>query len=205
MNPEKNLNDNKIEFIIRTAQKRFGLYGIEKTTMREVAADLGISKGLLYYYFPDKESLYKAVIEKEQAEFIRKLEAEVPDFSDPAESLRKYVSIRLTYFKSLMNIGRLRVKAYSELKPLIAESMKKFREKESKIVIEILEEGNKKKIFHTENIPETVSLFLDLLRGLRIAVFRDKEILVIDDSEYNELSAKALAFTEMFIKSLMCK
>jgi TetR/AcrR family transcriptional regulator len=205
MYQERKINDNKAELIIRIAQKRFGLYGIEKTSMREIAGDLGISKGLLYYYFPDKESLYKAVIEKEQSEFIKKLETEIKDLSDPAESLRKYVSTRLFYFKTLLNIGRLRLESFSDLKPLIAESMKNFREMESNIVRNILENGNKKKIFRTKNIPETVSLFLDLLKGLRIAVIKDKAILVIDESEYSELSDKTMAFTELFIKSLMSK
>jgi hypothetical protein len=76
---------------------------------------------------------------------------------------------------------------------------------EKDIVLEILENGKKKKIFRIDNIPETVSLFLDLLMCLRTAVFRDKKILVIDEPEYSELSEKTQAFTELFIKSLMYK
>jgi AcrR family transcriptional regulator len=41
---KRKINDNKAELIIQIAQKRFGLYGIEKTSMREIAGDLGISK-----------------------------------------------------------------------------------------------------------------------------------------------------------------
>ena len=41
--------------------------------MREIADDLKLSKASLYYYFPDKESLYSAVVEKEQDEFIAKI------------------------------------------------------------------------------------------------------------------------------------
>jgi hypothetical protein len=78
-----------------------------------------------------------------------------------------------------------------------------FREKDNKIVKELLKKGKKEKIFSIDNIPETASLFIDLLRGLRLTVLRDKKILVIDEPEYSELSQKALAFTELFIKSLM--
>jgi TetR/AcrR family transcriptional regulator len=199
----QNINDQKAEYIIGIAQKKFGLYGYEKTTMREVAEEIGKSKGLLYYYFPDKESLYKAVLEREQAEFIKNLSAEIEGLNDPADCLRKYVSIRLSYFRTLVNIGRLRIKAYIELKPVIAESMKAFSEEENSVVRGIFEKGTDKGIFIIENIPETAALFLDLLRGLRIAVIKEKEIMTIDDSEYSVLSEKAMAFTEMFIKSLM--
>ena len=59
-------NSDKISNILSAAQKRFGLYGLEKTTMKEIASDLGVSKASLYYYFPDKESLLKAVVELNQ-------------------------------------------------------------------------------------------------------------------------------------------
>jgi TetR/AcrR family transcriptional regulator len=202
MRNARKTNDDKSELILRTAQKRFGLYGIEKTSMREIAGDLGISKGLLYYYFPDKESIYKAVVEKEQSEFMKNLASEIENINDPAECLRKYVSTRLLYFKKLVNLGRLRSESFSELRPRIAECMKNFGEMDRNIVKEILEKGKKKKLFNVDKIPETASLFMDLLRGLRMTVLRDKKILVIEEPEYSELSHKAMMFTEMFIKSL---
>jgi hypothetical protein len=107
------------------------------------------------------------------------------------------------YFKKLLNLSRLRSESFSDLRPRIAECMKNFGEMDRDIVKEILEKGKKKKIFNVDNIPETASLFMDLLRGLRLTVLRDKKILVIDEPEYSELSQKALAFTELFIKSLM--
>jgi TetR/AcrR family transcriptional repressor of mexJK operon len=42
-------HENKAAVIVETAQRRFAIYGIEKTTMREIAGDLNMSKGSLYY------------------------------------------------------------------------------------------------------------------------------------------------------------
>ena len=83
---------DKVQMIIEASQKRFGLYGIEKTSMREIADDIKLSKASLYYYFPDKESLYKAVIEKEQKEFITKISERVFSFHEPEQLLLEYVS-----------------------------------------------------------------------------------------------------------------
>ena len=58
-------SQSKTEQIIKFAQKRFGQYGFEKTTMNEIASDLNMCKGSLYYYFPDKEHIYLAVAKKE--------------------------------------------------------------------------------------------------------------------------------------------
>ncbi len=201
---EKN-RDAKADLIIAAAQKRFGLYGVEKTSMREIAGDLKISKGLLYYYFPDKENLYKAVIEKEQAEFRDNFEARAVSISDPAEKLRLYVKTRISYFRNLLNLGRLKPESYSEMKPVISRSVEKFRETEKQVVMDILEIGRQKGIFIIEDINGSADLFIDLLRGLRAVVLRDKKVLVIEEDEYSELSGKAIAFTELFIKSLKCR
>ena len=53
--------DQKQEAIIEAAIKRFAHFGVSKTTMAEIAADLSFSKASLYYYFPDKLNLFAAV------------------------------------------------------------------------------------------------------------------------------------------------
>lgn len=196
---------NKEQIIIETAQKRFGLFGIEKTSMQEIADDLKLSKASLYYYFPDKERLYKAVIEKEQNEFIKKITEKVLSINEPDMLLREYVNARLSYFHSLLNLSRLRLEAYSDLKPVFRETMILFKEKEKEIIIKIFKDGIKKGIFFIEEPDKTASLFLDLLKGLRISVVNDKKTLFIEQEEYDKLLYNTIAFTEIFIKGLSVK
>ena len=65
--------DKKRIIIIEAALKRFAHYGLSKTTMSEIAKDISLSKALLYYYFPDKISLYVSTMEH----LMQKLQAEV--------------------------------------------------------------------------------------------------------------------------------
>ena len=196
---------NKEQLIIETAQKRFGLYGVEKTSMQEIADDLMLSKASLYYYFPDKENLYKAVVEKEQNEFITKLTERMLSIKEPDLLLREYVNTRLSYFRSLLNISRLRLEAYSDLKPVFRETMILFKEKEKEIIIKIFNDGIRKGIFFIEETDKTASLFLDLLKGLRISVVNDKKTLFIEQEEYDKLLYNTIAFTDIFIKGLSVK
>lgn len=196
---------NKEQIIIETAQKRFGLFGIEKTSMQEIADDLKLSKASLYYYFPDKERLYKAVVEKEQNEFITRLTERILSIKEPDLLLREYVNTRLSYFRSLLNLSRLRLEAYSDLKPVFRETMILFKEKEKEIIIKIFNDGIRKGIFFIEETDKTASLFLDLLKGLRISVVNDKKTLFIEQEEYDKLLYNTVAFTEIFIKGLSVK
>ena len=70
-------NLEKTNEILAAAQKRFGMYGLDKTSVSEIAADLNMSKGSIYYYFPDKDSLYMAVVEKEHTEFLETVEESI--------------------------------------------------------------------------------------------------------------------------------
>lgn len=196
---------NKVQIIIETAQKRFGLFGIEKTSMQDIADDLKLSKASLYYYFPDKESLYKAVIEKEQNEFIKEITEKVLSINEPDSLLREYVTTRLSYFRTLLNLGRLRLEAYSDLKPVFRETMIQFKEKEKGIILKIFNDGINKEVFFIQDVDKTASLFLDLLKGLRISVVNDKKTLFIEDEEYDKLLYNTVAFTDIFIKGLSIK
>jgi AcrR family transcriptional regulator len=199
MNSEKEIKE---KIIIEAAQKRFGLFGIEKTSMREIAEDINLSKASLYYYFPDKESLYKAVVEKEQTEFLRRIIERITRIEEADQLLMEYANARLSYFRTLLNLSRLRLQFYSDLKPVLKDTMHAFREKEEEIVVRIIDKGIADGIFFYEDASRAASMFLDMLRGLRMAVLSDKISLILDQQEYERFLEKTNAVTEIFIRGL---
>jgi len=207
MNNIRSVSDksDKVKMILEASQKRFGLFGIEKTSMREIADDLKLSKASLYYYFPDKESLYKAVVEKEQAEFISNISVKISSITDPELLLLEYAGTRLSYFRTLLNLSRLRFESYSGLKPGFRESIRVFKESEKDIISKIFEKGISGGIFFIEDTDQTASLFLDLLKGLRVTVVNEKETLFIEQDEYELLLRKTIAFTKIFIRGIKFK
>jgi TetR/AcrR family transcriptional regulator len=196
---EKN---EKIQMIIEASQRRFGLYGMEKTSMQDIADDLKLSKASLYYYFPDKESLYKAVVEKEQDEFIAKISERIFSIQEPEQLLVEYANARLSYFRTLLNLSRLRLEIYSGLKPGFIDTIQVFKNKEKEIIKMIFEKGTRSGKFYIPDTDQTASLYLDLLKGLRVALVNEKKTLFIDQDEYDLLSEKSIAFTHIFIRGL---
>lgn len=195
--------EDKVDAIIAAAQKRFAVFGAEKTSMREIADDLHMSKASLYYYFPDKENLYKAVIEKEQNEFLATLERDVKLNPEPADFLRRYALNRLSYFRYLVNLGKIGPASMNEVRPLILECFLNFREKEKLILVEVLEKGKKDGSFTIENTDETASLYLEILRGLRSIFLSQRKLHIISDEEFRELSYIIEKASDIFIKGLM--
>ncbi|WP_321331017.1 TetR/AcrR family transcriptional regulator [uncultured Bacteroides sp.] len=193
----------KTSRIIEVAQNRFGLYGFEKTTMNEIASDLNISKGSLYYYFPDKESLYIAVIQKEHDVFIHLVTEKIASLSDPAQMIREYVNIRLSYFHTLLNLSRFRHNNNMwELHSMMHQQWAVFKIQEEGLIADVLTYGVKEAFFEIENIHDIAELLLDIIKGLSMSLVKNKDIFYLEDTEYDKLFKKINLFVEMFIKSL---
>lgn len=195
----------KIDLIIAAAQHRLGLYGYEKTTMSEIARDIAMSKASLYYYFPDKESLFKAVLEKEQSEFFLKIEKEIKTNADPEQMLIGYVNLRINYLKTFMNLSKFRNSATEEIKPLLKDLIMAFWEKELAFITMILEKGIQSGLFYSSEPKQDALMFLNILKGLRFSMIRQKPFVELSAEEHELLSSTAIKFTSLFIRGLKNK
>jgi len=59
--------------ILDSAFKVFGEQGFQATTVKAIAEGAGISSGSIYTYFPDKEALFKAAVDRGWSSFIEKI------------------------------------------------------------------------------------------------------------------------------------
>jgi AcrR family transcriptional regulator len=65
--------------ILETALQSFGTRGIDATSLDAVAAELGIRKQTILYYFPSKHELLGAVLDVAAGEVVEALEAAIRD------------------------------------------------------------------------------------------------------------------------------
>jgi len=192
----------KADQIIEAAQMRFALYGFEKTTMKEIAGDLNMSKGSLYYYFPDKENLYKAIVRKEHDLFIREIRTEIERATGPVAILRKIVLVRQEVFRKLINLGRTHLELFPEMHLFMKETVADLRKQEKEIIMEILKRGIAEGIFDITDIEEMSDLLLDLLRGLRISMLKGITSFQNLNEEYEQMAKKTSLLVDLFIKGI---
>ncbi len=76
--------------LIKGGRKAFGIYGIRKTSLEDLARQAGISKGAFYHFFDSKEDLYFSVIrEYEKAQHGKIYELVSGDRGNEKELLKK--------------------------------------------------------------------------------------------------------------------
>lgn len=192
----------KLDTILIAAQKRFGIYGLKKTTMRELAQDLGISKASLYYYFPDKMELFKAVIAHEQHTFITLLEKKIGSNENPDDLLRYFAKVRNAYFKEFLNLSKIRSDSFQSLKPYLKETYHELHSKETEIIEEILKKGNQLNIYFVNDTKEMALLFLDLMQSMRWMAFKNKAPEMREQSDFDSLEIRMNLFLNLFLKGI---
>lgn len=88
--------------ILDAAKAVFAERGYHATTVAEVARAAGLSYGLIYWYFESKDALFDALMEHEERQLRRAIEAALDDVGrqDRLASLRDAVRAAFEFFES---------------------------------------------------------------------------------------------------------
>ena len=190
----------KRENIIEAAIKRFSHFGINKTTLAEIADDLAVSKPSLFYYFPDKQSLVDAVEERIIGEYMEALEKQFAQAKTVAQALEKMIEVRMHFFeKYFMLSAQLEstdVSAHSKA----LEVKQKLKEKEAALLAKLFESGVQRKELKPMNTAKTGGLLLETLSALAHCI-REKKILP-DHQFFLEVFAKQRDVMHLFYNGL---
>ena len=77
--------------ILDAAEGLFAQQGFSATSIKEIAAKAGVNSALLYYYFADKETLYKAALARQIQGLVGSLASRLQGATDPADAVRRFV------------------------------------------------------------------------------------------------------------------
>lgn len=75
--------------LISTARRVFGEHGYAATSMDDLTAQAGLTRGALYHHFGDKRGLLAAVVDQIDAETDARLQAISDQMEDPWEGFRQ--------------------------------------------------------------------------------------------------------------------
>lgn len=187
--------------IIDVAQNRFAQFGFEKTSMQEIANDMQMSKGSLYYYFPDKEALYRSIIEREKDEFLQTIRSKIEVLNEPEDMLHQYAITRLDMTERLINLSRMKMMYQKNLQSFMSDTVRDFNHLEDLLIEDILKIGNERGIFRIEDLKATAALYNDSVRGLRMLYLRDKHTFQKERDKQAHLDQIKL-FLDIFCRGL---
>jgi TetR/AcrR family transcriptional regulator len=109
--------------ILAVAQERFALQGYGGVSVDEIAADAGISKQSLLYYFPSKKALYRRVFNDVLDSWLSNLNSLADANLDPHAALERYVTQKLRFSFDQPSGSRLFAQEIIAQAPLCADDI----------------------------------------------------------------------------------
>jgi len=179
--------------VITTAQKLFQHYGLQKTTMEDIAKAIGRGKSTLYYYYKSKDEIFEAVVIKEANEVVNKVLDATKKASSAEEKLQAYLMTSFNTIKGKMNLygvmkeELLNAEDFSFCPKTLREPIKQFNTREKQVVKDILLFGVESKEFTPdlkENIDLVAYVVITALRSISIDLaFHEKDLHSFFDEE----------------------
>lgn len=198
----KNADEKRLK-ILETAKRRFAHYGMAKTTMAEIAKDLSFSKALLYYYFPDKNNLYAAVLEHVMEELEEDIAASVKGINSVSESIMIVLEKRMEFVKKYYYILEytvlMRKDLSSELDQLLIDSF----ENQKEIIKSVFRRGIDRGELMDIDLEEISKIFLFSSMGMRLVVVKDlKSNFIPEKEEFDTILTMQKKMAAVFIRGL---
>jgi AcrR family transcriptional regulator len=183
--------EQKKSTILGIAQQFFSRFGLNRTTMDEIAKAARIGKATLYHYFQDKEQLFYEVIKQESGVMKSTIDSRVEQVTDSKDRLKLYISIRLEHLNKFVNTYSALRDDYMNNLSLIKKFRDDFNSYEKITLSKILNEGIKKGIFIDIKVSDVIQVFMIALRGLELYLITERET-EISDKEINLLTETML-------------
>jgi TetR/AcrR family transcriptional regulator, biofilm operon repressor len=125
------------------AMQCFSRYGLEKTTLDDIAKTIGLNKASLYYYYKNKEDIFLEVALGEAHQFITTLQQKVLLKKGVEARLQFYLQERVQYYMHVLNKNKVSTDTLQKILPHFFELYEGMMKEEIKFVASLLKEGIK--------------------------------------------------------------
>jgi AcrR family transcriptional regulator len=177
--------------ILEAAKRVFQKWGLNKTTMEDIAHEAGKGKSTLYYYYKSKDEIFETLAISELNNCIVKANFSVSGIASAKEKLRKYIAVMLGEIKKTASIYPLVTGEIKGDKEFLDMVRKQLHEKEASIVTEILKSGLRSGEFHfldETEVNKVANVIVSVLRGLLLYLFLEN-----DDNEQIDIVTRLIS------------
>ncbi len=154
------LDEAKREAILNAAKQRLSQYGVRKTTMQEIAEDVGIAVGTLYLYFKNKNEILIAAAQAYTQQHLIDTEKILRSSISPPEKLKTYLVNR---FRAVRE-SRLSGSHAAELARAVIRLKPELQEEQGQVVrnnvLNILQSGIQTNLFQIDDLERDLQVFL---------------------------------------------
>ena len=182
--------------IIKAAHEYFAHYGYAKTTVADLAREIGFSKAYIYRFFESKQAIGEAITDDCLDDLFNQVREAVDGGRDATDKLRKFAktvtTVSAELFFSDRKLHEIAAHASSENWP----PAQAYQERLKGLLEEILKEGRESGHFERKTpLDETVRAIFYALRQFIDPIFLERSLDLLPDAqiEVTNLILRSLA------------
>ncbi len=156
--------------IVRATVECITKHGYHNFSMQDVAKTAGVSKGIIHYYFLNKDELMMCVLDRVAGDIERILEQEMETSQDPWRKLEIFIEVCFDVVKNTKEYYQVnmdfwtQINQKNEIRSIIAAHYAKFREAGARVIRDGISKGSFKKV----GAPEYASFMIAVIDGLSL-------------------------------------
>ena len=168
--------------IVRATVECITKYGYHNFSMQDVARTAGVSKGIIHYYFLNKDDLMKSVLDKVASDIERVLAADIKASSDATDKLKTFMTICFDVVRNTKEYYQVNMDFWTQInqKPdvrtIISQHYTKFRE----TCATVIEDGIQSGEFKALNALEQASIIIATIDGVSLQWLFDESAFDYD-------------------------
>lgn len=191
--------DRKTE-ILQAFMKLVSRFGLDKTTMQDIAKEAGVSVGVIYKDYANKDDLIDAyanfVVEKIIADYRNLIDKN----KSPEEQLYDLIigSVKIIHRYFIDDLGIHQILADDNSLKYVRKNYSRKAEISKyfvSLISDIMQDGVKQGLFQIEDVPLTAELFLDAFQGYFMNI-------LFEGSEVDQLFEKREAMFKFLVRNI---
>lgn len=194
-----NVATERKDQIVRATVECITQFGYHNFSMQDVAKIAGVSKGIIHYYFLNKDDLMLSVLDRVACDIEQLIHNDMDTSDDPRRKLEIFIAICLNVVRKTREYYQVNMDFWTqinqkeEVRVIIAKHYAKFRETCAKVI----SEGMQKKLFRTVDPLAYSTFIIGVVDGISLQ-------WLFDNSAFN-YDKIAKQTTELIMEGLLAR
>lgn len=184
------------------AMQCFAKWGLEKTTLEDIAKVIGLNKSSLYYYYKNKEDIFIEAALEEGERYISSLQLQTVQKQGIEEQVWYYMQSRFEYYMNVLNFNAVSTETLHKMLPRFFELYEALMKREKTFLAKLIQAAIEKKEIAPVNATEIASVLIHISDALKHSV-EQRAILQRDDKiDYSQSLADMKYLITLMFKGL---
>ena len=167
------------------AMQCFARFGLEKTTLDDIARAVNLNKASLYYYYKNKEDIFLEVALREGAQHIEVLQQKAEGKKGIEKQVLFYLQERILYYKQVLNMHKIGAETLHRILPTFFKLYENILKQETLFIARLLKESVKDGTLKNSDMDKLAAALISISDALKHQQEQQAALLSLDTVDYN--------------------